>query len=294
MGSAMLDIAKILLPVDFQEAAPSVVHQAAALARRFHSQIVLLHVVTPLSYSAGTLDGNYVPVSREDLMAELIRQAENNLERSLQSELHGLAVKRILRKGDPAANIVQTARDENAGLIAMPTHGYGTFRRFLLGSVAAKVLHDSECPVWTGAHLEETQAREFAIGNVACAIDLSPHSRNTISGAARIAKEFSARLTLLHVIAGLHAYAAGGSDAFPEWLEEIETSAAQQIAKLQQELGTKAEVIIASGDVPKLLSETTKKIGADLLVIGRRSGGGHLGGTGYSIIRDSHIPVLSL
>ncbi len=37
----------------------------------------------------------------------------------------------------------------------MPTHGYGPFRRFILGSVTAKVLHDADCPVWTGVHLEE-------------------------------------------------------------------------------------------------------------------------------------------
>ena len=37
----------------------------------------------------------------------------------------------------------------------MPTHGYGVFRRFLLGSVTSKVLHDLGCPVLTGAHLTE-------------------------------------------------------------------------------------------------------------------------------------------
>jgi nucleotide-binding universal stress UspA family protein len=291
----MLDIKRILLPVNFQDTAPGVVHQAAALARHFHSQIVMLHVVTPLSYSAGMLEGNYVPASRGDLLAALLAQAEQCLDRSLKSELEGLSVKRILLQGDPASKIVQIARDENASLIAMPTHGYGAFRRFLLGSVTAKVLHDSACPVWTGAHLEEAQGREFAIRSVACAIDLSPHSRNTISWAARIAAEFSARLSLVHVVAGLQIYDVdGSSDAFPEWKGVLVNSASQQIGKLQQELGTKADVIIENGDVPKLLSQTAKKINADVLVIGRHSSGGHLGGTGYSILRDSHTPVLSV
>jgi hypothetical protein len=34
-------------------------------------------------------------------------------------------------------------------MILMPTHGYGPFRQMLLGSVTAKVLHDSKCPVLT-------------------------------------------------------------------------------------------------------------------------------------------------
>jgi nucleotide-binding universal stress UspA family protein len=44
---------KILLPVDFPHAPLGVVHQAAFLARHFHSEIILLHVVAPLSFPAG-------------------------------------------------------------------------------------------------------------------------------------------------------------------------------------------------------------------------------------------------
>jgi nucleotide-binding universal stress UspA family protein len=43
---------------------------------------------------------------------------------------------------------------ENASLIILPTHGYGPFRRFLLGSATAKVLRDADCPVLIGAHME--------------------------------------------------------------------------------------------------------------------------------------------
>jgi len=113
----MLRIKKILLPVEFQNPSSSVVHQATELARHFHSEIVMLNVVTPLSYSAGTLEGSYVPTSREDLLAELIRQAQKLLDQHLEPELEGLAVRRILLKGDPAFEIVQTARAENVDLI---------------------------------------------------------------------------------------------------------------------------------------------------------------------------------
>ncbi len=145
----------------------------------------------------------------------------------------------------------QTARDEKVDLIVMSTHGHGAFYRFLLGSVAAKVLHDSDCPVWTGAHLEEAPAGEFAIRNVLCAVDLSRHSRNTVSRAAQIAAEFGARLTLVHVTAGVEIYGPGGSHVVPEWKEALVGYATKEIAKLQQDVGTKAEVIIDSGDVHK-------------------------------------------
>jgi nucleotide-binding universal stress UspA family protein len=290
----MLNIDKILLPVDFERPSLGVVHQAAALARHFHSEIIMLHVVTPLSYSAGTLEGSYVPTSRDDLLAELIRQAQEHLDQCLRPELDGLAVKRVLLKGDPALEIVQTARNERASLIVMPTHGYGAFRRFLLGSVTAKVLHDSEIPVWTGAHLEETPAHEFAIRNIVCAIDLSDHSHNTVSWAARMAAEFGARLTLAHITAELEVYSAAGPHVLPGWKETLASSAAQQIAQLQQEMGTKAEVFIDSGDIPKLLSRAALETKADLLVIGRNPSAGRLRGTGYGIIRESRIPALSV
>ncbi len=65
---------------------------------------------------------------------------------------------------------------------------------------------------------------------------------------------------------------------------------------LQKDVGTKAEVIIDSGNVPELLNRAAEETKADLLVIGHMPSGGHLGanGSGYAIIRESHIPVLSV
>jgi nucleotide-binding universal stress UspA family protein len=289
----MRKVSKILLPVDFQDTSKRVVHQAAVLARHFHSDIVMLHVVTPLSYSAGMLEGRYVPANLADLLKELLRLAQRNLDEVLKSELNGLTVKRLLIEGDPALTIVRTARDEKVDLIAMPTHGYGTFRRFLLGSVTSKVLHDSECPVWTGAHLEEGSAREFAIRNIVCAIDLSGHSPKTMQSAAQLAAEFGARLTLAHITAGEDVYGPDGFDLCLEWKEKLVQSAAQQVARLQQEMGIKAEVFIENGDVPKLLDQAARQNEGDVLVIGRPSHG-RLRSTGYGIIRESHIPVLSV
>src|SRR6185295_2640468 len=114
-------------------------------------------------------------------MAELLQRGERDLDRALQPELKDLPVKRVLVKGEPAHEIVRVAREENADLIVMPTHGYGAFRRFLLGSVTAKVLHDSACPVWTGAHVKEPSSSDFSLRNILCAVDLSEHSRKTLS-----------------------------------------------------------------------------------------------------------------
>ena len=289
----MLKMNRILLPVDFHETSRVVVHQAASLARHFHSELVILHVVTPLSYSAGALEGSYVPTSVADLKAELIGQAQNNLDRFLAPELEGLAVKRMLLEGDPAHVIVETARHQNVDLIMMPTHGYGAFRRFLIGSVTAKVLHDSEGPVWTGAHLEGAALREFALRHMVCAVDLGPRSTHTVQWAATFASEFNASLTLCHVTPPAGPYGLGGYPIDSAWKETLFESAAKDLAKLQKDLNIKANVIIESGDVPRQLHQAANQANADLLVIGRPSGG-RLRPTGYGIIRESSVPVLSV
>jgi nucleotide-binding universal stress UspA family protein len=88
----------------------------------------------------------------------------------------------------------------------------------------------------------------------------------------------------------------GGTHVDPEWKEKIVGSAAEEIAKLQQAMGTNADVIIDSGNVLELLNRAAERTKADVLVIGHIPGRSHLGdnGNGYAIIRESHIPVLSV
>jgi nucleotide-binding universal stress UspA family protein len=291
----MLSVQRILVPVVFADTSRHVVNQAAWLARRFHAEMILLHVVTPLSYPAGLLESGH-EITARDLQARLVERAREDLDRALRPELDGIVVTRVLLRGDPAHEIVTTARDRNVDLIVMSTRGEGAFYRFLLGSVTAKVLHESHCPVWTGAHLEDAPAREFSIRHILCSVDLSPHSPRTVSMAAEMAAAVNATLTLVHITTGVEVWGPGGSHVDPNWKEVIVGIATAEIAKLQQDVGTKAEVIIDSGDVPQLLNRAAERTKADVLVIGHNPGRSHLGdnGEGYGIIRESPIPVLAL
>ena len=78
----MLNIKKILLPVDFPNTSLGVVHQAAALARRFHSEVVILHVVTARNHAAHLPEDLPSPADW-DLVAEIIRGARKELDESL-------------------------------------------------------------------------------------------------------------------------------------------------------------------------------------------------------------------
>ena len=295
----MLNIRKILLPVVFGDSPTGIrsntAEQAAWLARRFHAEIILLHVVTPLSYPAGFFESGD-EVTSQDLHASVVQQAEAKLDRAPGPELDGIPVTRLLLRGNPATEIARTARDRNVDLIVMATHGEASFYRFLLGSVTGKVLQESPCPVWTGAHPEDFPRRDFSIRNVLCAIDLTPHSRHTASLAAEMAAAADATLTFVHITTGVEMWGPGGSDVDPAWQKTIVGIANRDAAQLQEEIGTHTEVIVDSGNVPHLLSAAAERVDADVLVIGHRPGRSHLGdnGEGYGIIRESRIPVLSV
>jgi nucleotide-binding universal stress UspA family protein len=288
----MLNIKKILLPVDIPVASLDVIHQAATLARHFRSEIVILHVVTAQSHVAGVPED-----SREmadwDLLAAIIRQAQKQQDPSLGPELDVLTIQCKLVKGDAAQAIVQTAQEETADLIMMPSYSF-TFYQFLMGSVTAKVLHGTECPVWTGAHVQESPVQKFAIRNVLCAVDFGPRADMTVSWAAQMAAEFGAHLTLANVTASVEFWGPGGSYVDQRWRDELVGNASEQMAKLQQDTGVKADVFIGSGDVPTVLSQAAKQTKADLLVTGCYPYGGHLRTHGYGIICAVPIPVLNV
>jgi nucleotide-binding universal stress UspA family protein len=69
--------------------------------------------------------------------------------------------------GAPAAEIVRYAREHAADLIVLGSHGHGAFRRFMLGSVAERVIRQAGCPVMVVPH--RTQRATASEGEVIAA-----------------------------------------------------------------------------------------------------------------------------
>jgi nucleotide-binding universal stress UspA family protein len=288
----MFPIAKILLPVDFSERSTRAVQFAVPVAERFGSEIILLHVLPPYR-EFGAIEMASVMT---DILAERRRDAEQRIAGFMREELATHRVRRLLLDGDPASEIVDCAHREKAELIAMPTHGYGPFRRMLLGSVTAKVLHDADCPVWTTAHVEAPPSGDTGLKHVLCDIDLSPSGERALRWSAQLAAEFGARLSLVYAMAELDPRTEGFYFS-PEWRKFLVDTAEQQIAALQRKAGTHAEVTLTMGPGPEMICEEAGKAQADLLTIGRGSDAGILGrltSHAYAIIRQSPCPVVSV
>ena len=288
----MFPIAKILVPVDFSERASQAVRFAVPVAERFNSEIILLYVLPPYR-EFGAIE---LASAMTDILADRRKDAEQRLTGFLRDELAPLRVLRLLLDGDPAREIVDCARREEAGLIMMPTHGYGPFRRMLLGSVTAKVLHDADCPVWTTVHAEAPPPGEAALKHILCDIDLGRSGARALSWSAQLAAEFGAQLTLVHAMAELDPRTEGYYFS-PEWRKFLTDNAEAEIAALQQKAGTHAEVMLTMGPGPEMICEEARKAEADLLVIGRGADAGILGrltSHAYAIIRQSPCPVVSV
>ncbi|HUE20606.1 MAG TPA: universal stress protein [Bryobacteraceae bacterium] len=288
----MFSIAKILLPVDFSERAIQAARFALPLAERFNSEIILLYVLPPYrEFGAIEMAGVMT-----DMLANRRSDAEQRIVGFLREELAPHRVRRLLLEGDPAWEIVDCAHREEAGLIMMPTHGYGPFRRMLLGSVVAKVLHDADCPVWTTTHAEALPSGKAALKRILCAIDSGPSEAGVLNWSAQLAAEFGAQLTLVHAMAELDPRTEGYYFS-PEWRKFLVDSAEAEISTLQEKAGTRAEVVLTMGPGPEMICEEARKAEADLLVIGRGADAGILGrltGRAYSIIRQSPCPVVSV
>ncbi len=283
----MRSLSKILLPIDFSERSVSAAHCVKPLLEHFNAELVLLHVLPPVEYQYGPAElGGALLTDFFSNRADLV---ERDMAQFLTDEFAGARVTRLVRDGDPATEIVKFSHEQEVDLIIMPTHGYGPFRRFILGSNTAKVLHDADCPVWTGVHMEHVPTPCGApLRRVLCAVDLGPQSLKALAWAAWLQREFDAQLTLLHVM----TTASGRADA-----PQLRDAAEQELNCLQRRAGCEARLCITAGEVPQVICGTAERLDSDALVIGRGSAAGVYGRlrtNAYAIIRQSPCPVVSV
>jgi len=291
----MITFQRVLFPVDLSKQG----HQAApfvkAMAERFGSEVILLHVAeVPLSWYGVVPEG---PVFEPavDLTA-LISQRRKELEEYLVEDFRGITVRRQLDEGDPAAVIADRARDEQAGLVMMPTHGYGSFRSLLLGSVTAKVLHDVSCPVWTGVHTDQMWSqRGERWSRFLCAVGAEPDDVPLIRWADEFAREQGAQLQLVHAVhAAAPIPANDESETLREFLFDV---ARERLDRLQSQAGTNLEVSLRLGPVGRVVREAACTSDTDLILIGRgviQKAFGRMRSEAYTIVRDAPCPVISI
>jgi nucleotide-binding universal stress UspA family protein len=276
---------RILSPVDFSARSEHAVRYAAALARRFEAELILVHVLEPLS-----LDYSMVDPDRS-LFENVIEKRQQRARAQLDAFVpEASGALRILEEGDAADQILSTASRQDADLIVMPTQGHSRIRRFIVGSVTAKVLHDSPIPVWTGVHLDyEQNFPELRLRNILCAVDFGPQAPAVLESGAHLARAFGAAVSVVHVCS------AAGVSVFET--SNLLQSVEDRLRKLVSAGGFDARCYVEHGDAHKAVPAKARDLAADLVVIGRgcsQDVAGRLRAQAYGIIRQAPCPVLSI
>lgn len=136
----------IMHATDFSAASRPAFAKAVELARRDRAPLTIAHVLLPPVVMMG--DG-YVPAATWDDITRAQRQAGQKKLDALVSRAKAAGVKArgLLMEGQPADQIIRASR--RAGLLVIGTHGRTGLARFILGSVASRVVAGARCPVVT-------------------------------------------------------------------------------------------------------------------------------------------------
>lgn len=140
-------IKNILVPIDFSDYSKNALRYAAQFAKQFNAKIFLVYVVEPMIYPADFSMGQVaIPSMDSDLQnrasQELKALAKNFIESTTNSET-------LIKTGKPFVEINETAKEVDADLIIMATHGHTGVEHLLFGSTAEKVVRKAPCPVLT-------------------------------------------------------------------------------------------------------------------------------------------------
>lgn len=297
----MIEITRILCPVDLSDTSRRALDHAVAIARWYGASITVLRVVpqaVPVVSYAGALYPGAVASSPADL--EPIHAATAQF---AAKEYGGPVVETKVAEGDPAGEIVEQARQLGAGLIVMGTHGARGLDRLMAGSVTERVLRTTRCPVLTvpPSAPDAVPAAPGLFRKIVCGIDFSPASMRALAFATSIAGEANAHLTAVHVIERTPLWPLPASARDTESLRKpLEAAARQRLhAAIAEDLRAFAAVeeIVTWGEAGKALLDVASGEQADLIAIGAHGGlAGTLGfgSTTHRIVRDAACPVVTL
>jgi len=287
----------VLFPVDFSPRCEAAIPFVKEMVQRCRAKLTLLHVVEiPVDWYAAVTPSLHMPWDEFETQYQLGRNCLESFAGRYFADLsHESPLATVCERGDPGYAIVAQAERIESDLIMMPTHGKGPFRGLFLGSVTARVLHHSECAVWTDAHIETGLSADYLhIRKILCAVNNAQHAVNLTRGAIALAQNYGAEVELVHAIESAES---GQEDHFNlNRSESCVHAADEEITEIQERAGSNVPVHLGAGSVRDVIRDAALTFAADLVVIGR--GQMHkplsrLRSHAYSIIQDSPCPVLS-
>lgn len=286
---------RIVVPTDFSDTAQTAVNLGAELAGYYKASLDLVNAVDATVYA-------YAGYPFASLSKELVASAEEALNRvKLPKAADALRVSRYILSGNPAAEIVQHAKRHEADLIVVGTHGHGAVARFILGSVADRVLHEAPCPVIVTklpkGQVKHNRKKPKPFSRILFPTDFSETSNKALQRAIALTKDFDAELFLLHVVDDT-LISTHVDEERQIVLKELRRHALDEMQKqLPAELVQHFETVAAvkRGEPGKQICAFAETHGCDLIVMGShgRTGVGRLllGSVADKVVRRANCAV---
>ena len=303
---AGISLKNILFATDFSEASHAALPYAAAIARRYDSQLHIAHIMSPASYIIPSPPGDLVTMEsiHEAARADVCQRME-----TVASHLKTVPHHTYIREGDVWESLAELIQTHEIDLLVVGTHGRTGVEKLVLGSKAEEILRLAPCPVLTVGPKIAGRAKltaienqenfltpiEISVGGIVYATDFSPESLAAAPFATSLAQEFQSKLTLLHVIKKRK-----NKD---DQTESIDL-ALQRLEKLVPEeasLWCSPRPTVQLGPPADCILQEALDTKADLIVLGVRAASGNLGAathlpwaTAHKVIAQAHCPVLTI
>lgn len=291
---------KILVPLDRSATAEQILPYARLLARALRIPVELLTVIDITSFAPR------VGPEKLGLIDTLVEEALGNTQEYLKriaASFADAAVKMTVERGGVEETIIDKAVADAGTLVAMVTHGRSGINRWLLGSVAEKVLRAGRNPLLLVRATEASEsAGEATLKSIVVPLDGSKLSEQALPYVAVLAKELSLSVVLLRSY-DIRQGISGYEDVFPDWdkLEaEAKAEATSYLDGIAQELQNQAVAPVArvvtykepAGQIIELAGATANSLVA--MCTHGRSGVQRwaLGSVTEKVARHSVAPVL--
>jgi nucleotide-binding universal stress UspA family protein len=291
-----MHIKTILVPVDFSPPSTVAVNYGISLARKFRAKLTLLHVIEPataLTYA--------FPTESEKVEEARFERAERMLAAMVGPEdQDDLNLRLAVTIGGIEPEIIAAIHETRADVVVMGTHGRGLLRRSLTGSVTQALLRKVDVPILTVCHV----GRPLAFKRILFATDVSQPSVKDFEFVLEFAKAIDADVVAAHVIEKRPPVTyetpeiAAAFDAERSRALEETRIAFESIESIARAKGVRFEPVIAEGIPAEAIVRIADEQEADFIILEIRKKGrlerALLGTTAEQVVRDAHIPVLSV
>jgi nucleotide-binding universal stress UspA family protein len=286
----------VLCPIDFSDSSRGALRYAVAIARHTGATLTVLTVLDPLLSEAAEIEvaPGYLP---DDTAIEI----ERFYRATFVEPPAGLKVHFEVAMGKAAAEILRVAREQQANLLVIASHGLTGFRKMFFGSTTERVLRESPVPVLISpggdpgpVGLED--ARRL-VRRILVSVDLTAATSPLLEAAHRLARLLEVPLLLVHVIEPVRAMLPSERARVHSVEGERRARAERDMDALVETLSdVRAEGLLAYGEPAEEIAKVGRDRDAGLIVLGIHSSlvGPHVGSVTYRVLCLVHKLVLAL